>query len=175
MVKKISIIIFSAAILVTGFFAFRKLNYWERSVRIFRISNTEQPFEGRGEFSGRDGFDRHGTRELPNSIRSKFDKAGNPRIDPGNIPDSLKQQFRRNDVERIGRGEFGGGMGRRDGRGGGGEFPGGKKVNLRNVSFFLAVFAAFTVIAVYLDKAFCLIRKRFNSTPKQKDGAVSKA
>jgi hypothetical protein len=52
-----------------------------------------------------------------------------------------------------------------------GEFPGGKKINLNNVLWFLAVFASFTVLAIYIDKAFCLIRKRkrdndFKSNPK---------
>jgi len=41
-----------------------------------------------------------------------------------------------------------------------GEFPGGKKINIRNVKWFLAVFASFTVIVIYIDKAICLIRKR---------------
>jgi hypothetical protein len=41
-----------------------------------------------------------------------------------------------------------------------GEFQGGKKINIRNVKWFLAVFASFTVIAIYFDKAICFVRKR---------------
>lgn len=137
MIKKISIIILSAGILVTGCFAFCKLSYYERSTRIFSINNSEQTFErriGRG----------------PGEIERRDDR---------NIPDSLAQQFRRNEGDRTGRGQFGGGMGRRDGHGRD-EFSGGGKISLRNVGLFLAVFAGFTVIAVYAEKAICFVRKR---------------
>jgi len=59
----------------------------------------------------------------------------------------------------MGRGPFEGGIRNSEGRGRG-EFPGGKKINLRSVVWFLAVFASFTVVAIYLDKTYCLIRKR---------------
>ena len=179
MVKKISFLILSVAILVIGIIAFSKLSYWDRSVRIFSFSSAA-PFEGRmgrgpggrGE-SGEDGrfnrqersgerFARPEMRNLPDSIRERS-RFGEGRQDPGmregNIPDSLRQQFGPRDEERMERGPFGGGMRNGEGRGRG-EFPGGKKINIRNVKWFLAVFAAFTVIAIYIDKAFCLIRKR---------------
>ena len=38
MTKKISFIILSVAIVVTEFFVFRNKNYWERSVRIFKMN-----------------------------------------------------------------------------------------------------------------------------------------
>jgi hypothetical protein len=76
-----------------------------------------------------------------------------------NIPDSLRQQLRPQDGERTGRGSFEGGFRTGEGRGRG-EFPGGKKINILNVKWFLAVFAAFTVIVIYIDKAVCFIRRR---------------
>jgi hypothetical protein len=153
MVKKISFLILSVAILVIGVIAFNKLGYWDRSVRIFKYSSntsSEGRMErGRGgrEFGGREfeGRERPGGRE------------GFERPDMRNRPDTL--QFRPRDGERMGRGSIEGGIRNSEGRGRG-EFPGGKKVNIRNVKWFLAVFAAFTVIAIYIDKAFCLIRRR---------------
>jgi hypothetical protein len=161
MVKKISYIVISVAILVAGYFAFSKLNYWERSVRIFKINKSDQSFEGRmGRGPG--GFERPSRRELPDSIRARFEAGGErPVMRNRNIPDSLRQQFRRTDGERFERGSFEGGRGRGDGRGRG-EFTGGKRINLRNVAWFLGVFAAFAVISIYLDKAYCLIKKRRN-------------
>jgi hypothetical protein len=101
-------------------------------------------------------------RELPDSIRARFE-AGEGRQDRGmrgrNIPDSLRQQFGPRDGERMGRGLNEGGIRNGGGRGRG-EFPGGKKINLRNIMWFLAVFALFTVAAICLDKIYCLIRKR---------------
>ena len=179
MVKKISFLIPAAAILVIGVIGFGKLGYWERSVRIFRTGSGTQ-FEGRmgrggggREFErdgadrierpgGREGFVRPEMRELPDSIRARFE-AGEGRQGQGmrerNIPDSLRQQLRPQDGGRTGRGSFEGGFRTGEGRGRG-EFPGGKKINIRNVKWFLAVFAAFTVIAIYIDKVVCLIRRR---------------
>jgi len=148
MVKKISFLIISVAILVIGVIAFSKLSYWDRSVRIFKYSsNTSfegrigrgqegREFEGRERPGGREGFVRPEIRELPDSI-----------------------QFRPRNGERLERAPGGGGIRNGEGRGRG-EFPGGKKVNIRNVKWFLAVFAAFTVVAIYIDKVVCLIRRR---------------
>jgi len=174
MVKKISFLIISVAILVIGVIAFSKLSYWDRSVRIFKYSsNTSfegrigrgqegREFEGRERPGGREGFVRPEIRELPDSIRARFEnreRGADQGLRERNIPDSLRQQFRPRNGERLEGGSFIGGI--RNGEGGGrGEFPGGKKINIRNVKWFLAVFAAFTVIAIYIDKAVCLIRKR---------------
>jgi hypothetical protein len=164
MVKKISFLILSAFVLVVGVIAFGKLGYWDRSVRIFKFSSNTAS-DGRMERGreGREGFARPEMRDLPDSIRARFEtREGRPGqgIRERNIPDSLRQQFRtRDDGERMGRGSTEGGIRNGEGRGRG-EFPGGKKVNIRNVKWFLAVFGAFTVIAIYIDKAFCLIRKR---------------
>jgi hypothetical protein len=174
MVKKISFLILSVAILVVGIIAFSKTSYWDRSVRIFKYdSNT--PFEGRigrgqegREFEDRErpgggeGFERPEMRELPDSIRARFEtREGRPGqgMRERNIPDSLRQQFGPRNGEGLERAPGGGGIRNGEGRGRG-EFPGGKKVNIRNVKWFLAVFAAFTVIAIYIDKVVCLVRKR---------------
>jgi hypothetical protein len=152
MVKKISFLILSVAILVIGIIAFSKLSYWDRSVRIFSFSSAA-PFEGRmsrgpggGQFEGRERTGGREGRPIP-EMRER------------NIPDSLRQQFGPREEGRIGRGPYEEGIRNREGRGRG-EFPGGKKINFRNVVWFLAVFASFTVLAIYLDKTYCLIRKR---------------
>ena len=40
------------------------------------------------------------------------------------------------------------------------EFRDGRNISLGTVGWFLAVFAAFTVISIYLDKAYYLFWKR---------------
>ena len=146
MVRKNSFLILSVAVLVIGIIAFSKLSYWDRSVRIFNYS-SDTPFErrtGRGlegrEFEAGEGRPGQGMRER-------------------NIPDSLRQQFGPRNGERFERGHFEGGIingesRRRE------EFSGGKKINIRNVKWFLAVFTSLTVIVIYTDKAIFLIRKR---------------
>jgi len=163
MVKKISFLILSVAIMVIGIIAFGKLGYWNRSVRIFKYS-SDTPFEGRQGRGpeGREGFIRPEMRELPDSIRERFEsREGRPGqgMREMNMPDSIRQQFGPRSGERIGRGSNDGGFRNSEGHGRG-EFPGGKKINIRNVKWFLAVFAAFTVIAIYTDKMVCLIRRR---------------
>lgn len=155
MVKKISFLILSLAIVVIGVIAFSKLSYWERSVRIFGYS-SEASFDGRiGRGSGERG---------ENGERGRFDRQGRPgeefgRPEVRQMPDSLRQQFRQGNGERMERGRIEGGI--RNGEGHGrGEFSGGKKINLRNVQWFLAVFALFTVAALYIDKGIKLARKR---------------
>jgi hypothetical protein len=177
MVKKISFFILSAAILVSGYIGFNKLNYWERSARIFSINKNDQSFEGRigrgpggfrgrGDFGERDrserpegfreGFERPVMRDLPDSIRARFEAGGEfPGIRNRNTTDSLRQ-FRRTDRERI---PFEGRMRTGEGRGRG-DFPGYRKISLRNVLWFLPVFASFAVIVIYLDKAYYLIIRR---------------
>jgi hypothetical protein len=166
MVKKISFLVFSVAILVIGVIAFSKLGYLDRSIRIFKYSSNS-PFEGRQGRGpegreGREVFARPEMRELPDSIRARFEnREGRPGqgLRERNVPDSIRQQFGPRDGERTGRGSNDGGFRNGEGRGRG-EFPGGKKINIRNVKWFLAVFAAFTVIAIYADKTVCLIRRR---------------
>jgi hypothetical protein len=174
MVKKISFLILSVAILVVGIIAFSKTSYWDRSIRIFKYSSNTpfegrigrgqegREFEGRERPGGREGFVRPEMSELPDSIRARFENRegrADQELRERNIPDSLRQQFGQRNGERLERAPGGGGIRNGEGRGRG-EFPGGKKVNIRNVKWFLAVFAAFTVISIYIDKAVCLIRKR---------------
>jgi hypothetical protein len=169
MVKKISYIIIAAAILVTGYYALGKLNYWQRSVWIFKMNNSEQGFEGRGdrehgEFFGRpaqenlQGFERRGGRQISDSARRQFEaRGGRPDMRRRNVPDSLRrQQFPGNEGGQTGtppsERRF------RDGEGRGrGDFRSGNKIYLKNVYWFLAAFAAFTVIMIYLDRAYCMI------------------
>jgi len=170
MVKKISFSILALAILAAGIYAFTRTNYWERSIRIFSYDSSAS-FNGRGG-NGQGGFDgrrmpgesrdfnRPDFNQLPDSVRARFEAGrGRPDTDRGNVPDSLRRQSGDRNRLEGGRPSFEGGF--RDGGGRGrGEFPGGKIINFRNVQWFLAVFAMFTVIAIYLDKAICLIRKR---------------
>jgi hypothetical protein len=161
MVKKISFLILSVAILLIGVIAFSKLSYWDRSVRIFSFNSAS--FEGRmgrgPEIRGE--FPRPEMRELPDSIRRSFEaREGRPGsgMRERNFPGSLRQQFGPRNGERLERGPVEGGMRNGEGRGRG-ESPGGKKIALRNVVWFLAVFASFTVLVIYIDKAYSLIRK----------------
>jgi len=183
MVRKISFAILSVAILVTGVIALRKLNYWESSVWIFKL-NSGQLTEGRtghdqGDGRGHSGFrdqrrleraegiegrQRPGERfegspmrDFPDSIRERFAGRG-PGIRDRNFPDSLRQEFPQEFSERSGRIPPDEGFRQRGGRGRG-EFRGGKKINLGNVLWYLAVFASFTVAAIYADKWLRLIRK----------------
>lgn len=179
MAKKISFIGLSVAILICGYFALIRLNYWERSTRIFKLRNSGQSFYGRAE-RGRGGFQGTGVaegrsgfngqegyrgryegfeiRQLPDSVRAKFEARERLQgMRSRNFPDSLRRQG--GGREFSGRGQFE--MGRRDGHGRGREgFSGDRKIYLANVQWFLAVFASFTVIVIFIDKAFHLIRKR---------------
>jgi hypothetical protein len=178
MVKKISHIVLSIAILISGYFALSRLNYWERSFRIFKLSNSGQSFEGRmergqgrfrdiGVAGGRSGFnrqegfrgrsDRPELRQLPDSVRAKLAaREGRQGMRNRNVPDSLRQQG--GGRELSGRGQFESGM--RDGHGRGRDgFTGGRKIYLANVKWFMAVFASFTVIFIYADKAWRFLRK----------------
>jgi hypothetical protein len=189
MVKKISFAILSLAILVTGVIALKKLNYWESSVWIFKL-NSGQLSEGRnghgqGDGRGRGGFrderrieraegidgqQRPGERfegspmrELPDSIRERFSGRGRgPGMRDRNFSDSLRRDFSHEFSGRSERVPNDAGFRSHDGRGRG-DFSGEKKINLRNVLWYLAAFASFTIVAIYSDKALKLIRKRKKS------------
>jgi len=184
MIKKISILILVAVVLTTGYLSLRKLNYWNRSVMIFKINSSEQSFQGRGgrgfgEFEGRErGADRPEFREsmqrpegrnIPDSLRRRPDGRGQRnynRMRTG--PDSLAATRITRDTTFSARGDFGGrpqGIGRNESR----DFRRGKTVNLNMVPNYLAVFALFTVIMVYLEKGYCLIFKRKNKIQENSD------
>jgi|WetSurMetagenome_2_1015567.scaffolds.fasta_scaffold00018_44 hypothetical protein len=180
MIKKIIYLIISVAIVTTGVIGFTKLNYWSRSVSIFKVSSSEQTFgrggpgSGRGEFGRGEGF----RRELPDSVRQRFEREGR-------FPDGMNRQRadssfsrgrgfngqgmrgrefgdRRGESGREpGSGEFERGMGR--GGEGRGEFRGGSKINLETVGWYLAVFAALAVVAIYIEKGIKFIRKKENN------------
>jgi hypothetical protein len=176
MVKKISILVIVAAVLITGFISLKRLNYWEKTVFIFKLNSSGQSFEGRGGrgpggFDSREGFERRpgqgeGTfrRErmnIPDSIRVRTEDGGarfegRLRNRPG------RQGVATRDTTYSGRGSFNGRMRDMDGPGGR-DFRGRNSINLNNVIYFLAVFAFFTVITIYLEKIFCLITRRKNS------------
>lgn len=170
MVKKISFSILALAILAAGIYAFTRTNYWERSIRIFSYDRNAafngREGRGQGEPEGRRmpgerrEFNRPDFSQFPDSVRARFDPGrGRSGPDSGNIPDSLRQLQADRNRQESGRPPFEGGF--RDGGGRGrGEFPGGSDINLRNVKWFLAVFAMFTVMAIYLDKAISLIRRK---------------
>ena len=164
MVKKISYLIISLAIVVIGIIAFNRLNYWERSLQIFQF-NSEQ-FTGRRGFGGRPGFDRNfnrgnqregferpDTRNLPGSANQRgfAEQRFRPQQDsinissPGSIPGS-RNNFSQRNFDRNGRP--------------GGDFRQRQNVQLRNVYRFLAVFALFTAGTIYLDKIIYFIRKK---------------
>jgi hypothetical protein len=190
MVKKISYIVLSIAILISGYFALARLNYWERSIRIFKLSSSAQAFEGRmegsrgglrdiGDARGRSGFNRQeefrgrsdgsAFRQLPDSVRAKFGAIeGRQGMRNRNVPGSLRQQG--GGRELVGRGQIE--SGRIDGHGRGRDgFAGGRKIYLVNVQWFLAVFASFTVIVIYFDKVCHLIWK--GKLKFQKSGSAS--
>lgn len=184
MVKKAVFLIISAAILIYGYLAFERLNYWERSIRIFKV-DTDQPFNGRIGRGGSEarsverrdtrpdfrnipdsvrqryesregrGIERPEMRDLPDSLRRRLEKGrGRQGVQGREIPDSLRREFRNFDGERS---RFEGGI-RGSSDHGRGDIR-GQKINLRNVWWFTAVFAAFTVIVIYIDKLFQLRRK----------------
>ena len=164
MIKKIAIIIFSVGLMASGIFGFNKLNYWERSVWIFDFKTMERRFDGRGR-GGRDEFD-HRSREAyegrqdpeqgrDRDFRDNPDSTLRMRTD-GEFGERPDGEYR----ERSeGRASFGPGDRDRSGHGRGNSHR-GKKVRLRNVIWFLAVFSAFTVVSVYLDRAWMRLRKK---------------
>jgi hypothetical protein len=190
MVKKVIYAIIAIAVVVAGYIGVKRLNYWERSARIFSYDSS-QAIDGRGgrgfeggpggreAFEGREGFQRPDFRQIPDSIRARFEARGQrpPREGNRNFPDSLRQRNFRNPQGQPFPGEngavqnFEGRPQRReadgDFRGGGrGGERGGKQINLRNIYWFLAVFAAFTVITIYADKCYVIIKKRLKRNKK---------
>ena len=166
MVKKIILIVLSLAIVTTGVVGFSKLNYWQRSISIFKYDSSAQQSGRGGRGFGMEGM-RHPeetrermARELPDSIRQRFEREGRPLIREGRErPDTL---FRRRGGEVrsfSGNGGFEGGMRRGDERGRG-DHGNGKKINLATAGWFLAVFASLVVIVIYIEKGVKLIKKK---------------
>lgn len=166
MFRKISTIVLVVVVVATGVFAFLSLRYWENSVRIFQINSDQPDFRGgRGGFDGRkrherpyetrSNFEFGERRNLPDSLRNKF----NDERDFRTLPDSVRQSMG-HDGFRGDRGSFRGGHG---GDRRGGDFRGGSRINLGRASGFLAVFALFTLITIGIDKGFKRFRNRKNT------------
>lgn len=184
MIRRTAIGLISAALILSGILSARKLHYWERSIRIFRTNIAEMRFEGRGRggsgrFEGRpdrmpDGsfrdrsyrFEGNPSREredafraLPDSVRRSFESELRERRSRGEFSaDTMARRPERFDRERMGRAPYESGLRDRDGRGRE-DFRRGRAVRLRNVRWFLAVFAAFTVLAIYADRAILQVRR----------------
>ncbi len=152
MIKKICITLFVLVILVTGYISFGKLNYWERSVMIFKYDSSQQFNRGRGgrgfgDFEGRG--DREFSRARPGNDTSRVTREGRERSfsERGELPGGLRGIDRRN----------------------GGDFRRGRAVNLNMVTSYLGVFALFTLIMVYLEKGYRLIFKQKKLTQENKN------
>jgi len=165
MLKRITTITISIAILIVGIIGFNRLHYFERSARIFKTNSTQSFRRGHFDRGGEEGRNFR-------PQRGTFDE--NPRHDFQNLPDSLQQKMIKenefsavNDSIREGRtrafsddrGEF-----RERGSGdrgrGGHDFRRGKNIQLGNVGWFLAVFAGFTLITFLIDDKICSIRRK---------------
>ncbi len=151
MIKKIGIILFVLAILVTGYLSFKKLSYWDRSVMIFKYDSS-QPFN-RGRDGTRQRMEGRGQRNVN-------------RMRPGN--DSLNTIRGDRNPEFSEGGGFPGGTRGQEGRGGR-DFRRGSTVNLDMVLFYLGVFALFTLITVYIEKGYRLIFKQKKLTQENSD------
>jgi len=183
MVKKIFIILFVLAILVTGYLSFKKLNYWDRSVMIFKYDSS-QPFNrgrggrGFGEFERREGATRPEFREgiqrpegisIPDSMRQRMGGRGQRNINrtrPEN--DSLNVTRSDRNPEFSERGGFPGGTRGQD-RNGGRDSRRGSTVNLNMVLYYMGVFALFTLLTVYFEKGYRLVFKQKKLTQENSD------
>lgn len=174
MVNKIFIMLFVLAILVTGYLSFKKLNYWNRSVMIFKYDSSQQFNRGRGgrgfgEFEGREGATRPEFREgmqrpeginIPDSLRQRIGGRGQRNINRTRpVSDTLNITGGVRNPEFSERGGFPGGIKGQE-RNGGRDFRRGSTVNLNMVLYYLGVFALFTVIIVYIEKGYRLIFKQ---------------
>lgn len=162
MVKKIIYSAIALTILIFGYNSFNRLRYWDRSVQIFKMNSG--PAFGRGFERARPTFNRNSSGER--NLRSG-ERVAIP--DFGNRPDSLRQQFRVQpdsvrqqnsaEIQRSDRGSFRG-RGFDEGARRRGGFQQGRNIRLNTVYRFLAVFAALTVLTIYVDKLYKQIRRR---------------
>jgi hypothetical protein len=163
MARKISFLIISVIIVVVGVSAFSKLGYWERSAAIFTL-NPQTPFSGRagdnhkrtGELNTSEGRDL--ARDGIERSESDEDFLDSPASNK-NISEDLNQKASHREREQHEKGTFRGDMRNGEVRRGV-DSHGGSIINLGKVLMFLAVFALFTVIAIYTDRGIHLIKKR---------------
>lgn len=161
--KKLIIGIISAAIFVAGIVGFIRLQYLDRSIRIFRMNNEQTFRSDRFERGGHDSrefrtrpeefrnAERPDFRNLPDSVRQRMIEERNLRIENDTLREGKTGSFTDN------RGEFRERLPDNDGRRGH-DFRRGNDIQLGRVSWFLAVFAGFTVLTIYTD----LVIKRKN-------------
>jgi hypothetical protein len=130
------------------------------------MSNMFRIGPGRAR-EGSDAMQPGSGRRMPRGRGENFRRPenlpGRSRIDVRPSPDSLGRDItaREGGFSRPGHeGEMRGSEHRE--RGG---FQGGKQVRLRNVAWFLSVFAGFTVLTIYADKAVCLAGKGKTQIP----------
>ena len=157
--KKVINIVISLAILATGMIGFSRLRYFERSAWVFKTGNEQAFQRNRGS---RGGFEEREFRTRPENYRQ------GDRPDFRNLPDSVRQRIiaernlrLENDTIKEGRtrtfpgdrGEFRERRFEKD-QGRGYDFRRGNSIRLGNVSWFLAVFAGFAVLTIYMDKLF---------------------
>ena len=164
MIKKIIFSIIALVILVFGIHSFNRLRYWDRSVQIFKL-NSNQSFNrgfnrgGRGSFNANFNQENRGEK----TIRPDF----------SNIPDSVRQRFTNRQLpfpqDSLRPSRFGSIPTDRNSFRGRGGFEGGNRqrggfsrrnIRLNTVYRFLAVFSAFTIATLYIDKIFKLRRKK---------------
>jgi len=174
MVKKIGVLVFVIAVIAAGYISLKKLNYLERSAAIFKLDSSSQAFEGRG---GRGFGEQNGGR--PAGMRPGF-REGGERSGRMNVPDSIRRRFQnydqrnagreftRRDTVFMGRGEFNGRPGGLEGFERRGDRR-GNTINLKMVGYYLAVFALFTLIVVYIEKGYRLIFKSKTMTQENSD------
>jgi len=150
MVKKISIALFVLALLITGLFSLKKLNYYEKSMMVFSFKSSGFPAEFRGGRLGPEG----GRHLRLNRGFSENDTLSNRKIEEGFVARG------NNPSEQGFRGPH------QEGRERHGE---GKLFNLNNVIFYLAVFAFFTAITIYIEKGCRLAYSKISKEAQSPD------
>ncbi len=162
MTKKIIVGILSLGIVVVGIMAMNRLRYIERSTWVFKVNN-EQSFRGRSDrqhseleqrtsHSRTDEFrrnERSSFENLPDSVRQRILAEREIRSAPDSLQEEKTKSYSGN------RDSF-----RRDGYDGRGHGRRGNSVQLITVGWFLAVFALFTIVTIYIDKLFKYIHQR---------------
>lgn len=148
MIRRVIYVLLAITVIAAGYTGFGKLDYWQRSMRVFSYGND--PFARGGE-RNHTGFE--GRRGIPVNIRNgnvqRLQPDGFQKYDSIGVNGSFQMSgrgfvpvdsTRRNDFQRSQRGEYSRG------------FHNGKKINLMNVWWYMSVFALFTVLTIYLDK-----------------------
>jgi hypothetical protein len=161
MIRKIGVIILVSGILITGIISMGKLNFLGKSAAILKVNTYGQ------SIAGRDGSGRHS--EFPEQFGHENSRISSDSAMAGfggrerhferqgfNRYDSLNTQRFSQDSTFSARSSFGGRMRDNDGPEGR-DFRRGSIIRLDKVICYMAIFAFFTVIAIYLEKLYCLV------------------